>query len=108
MPGIRFSTFHLGLNIGIPMSGVRSNDTTSLDFTDAQVDEMNVMIEPRIGAIIPLVDQESGWLGLMASAGYALNAVAKEINSQGQTVDTPWQFASLHLGLTWQFALGRP
>jgi hypothetical protein len=106
-PGVKISMFHFGLNIGVPMGGKHITSDSTADYTAEDKKNLILMIEPRIGAIFPLMDTESGWLGLSLNAGYSLTSEIKEVNSQGQMVDSPVQFATLQAGLTWQFALGR-
>ena len=105
-PGIKISMFHFGLNIGLPLGGTHIAPDSTEEYNAEDKKNLILMIEPRIGAIFPLMDTESGWLGLSLNAGYALTSVIKKENSQGQKVDSPYQFATLHAGLTWQFALG--
>jgi hypothetical protein len=105
-PGIKISMFHLGLNIGVPLGGTHITPDSTLEFSSEDRENLILMIEPRIGAIFPVMDSESGWLGLLLNAGYSLTSYMKEVNSQGQKVDSPFQFATLQAGLTWQFALG--
>jgi hypothetical protein len=105
-PGIKISMFHFGLNIGLPLGGKHITSDSTADFTTEDKENLILMIEPRIGAIFPLMDTESGWLGLTLNAGYSLTSEIKEVNPQGQTVDSPYQFTTLQAGLTWQFALG--
>jgi hypothetical protein len=101
-PAFRFSAFYLGLNLGFPMSGtstVKQGSNASeqtADVSDATMEFYQTMIEPRIGAIIPLMDEESGWLGLTIIGGYQVNEIIEKAENH---------YASLHLGLTWQFAI---
>jgi hypothetical protein len=105
-PGIKISMFHFGLNIGLPLGGTHITPDSTSDYSSEDKENLILMIEPRIGAIFPLMDSEIGWLGLTLNAGYSLSSAIKKANAQGQTVDSPYQFATLHAGLTWQFALG--
>ena len=104
-PGIAFSAFYVGLNIGLPMGGATEiAGGTSVDFSDATKDKMLTVLEPRIGAIIPVVDEEIGWLGIIFSGGYNLNPI---FDGQQDLPDNGGNFQSVsaHLGLTWQFAI---
>jgi hypothetical protein len=99
-PAMRFSSFLLALNLGVPLGGssfAKSGSTEqTVDFTTAENDRLQLMIEPRIGFVIPLVDEEIGMLGLTVSGGYCVSEVS--LNSDAHLV-------SGHLGLTWQFAI---
>ncbi|MCC7437802.1 MAG: hypothetical protein IT211_04830 [Armatimonadetes bacterium] len=104
-PGITFSSFYLGLNIGLPMGGATElANGTSIDFSDADKDKMLTVLEPRIGAVIPVVDEEIGWLGIVFSGGYNLNPM---FDYQEDLPDNAGNFQSVsaHLGITWQFAI---
>ena len=112
-PGFQFSAFYLGLNIGFPVAGVRKW-TNSVDAAthsaelDNTADKLNVMMEPRIGAIIPLLEKEVGWLGLTIEAGYNLNDLSDEPTFapgplQGGSISL--QTATLMMGVTWQFGI---
>lgn len=104
-PGITFSSFYLGLNIGLPMGGETEGASgNSVDFSDATKDKMLTVLEPRIGAIIPIVDEEIGWLGITFTGGYNLNPILdgqQDLPDQGGN----FQSVSAHLGITWQFAI---
>jgi hypothetical protein len=63
------------------------------------------MIEPRIGLLIPVLDNQTGWLGVSAMVGYPLNRVTKPVEVNGETFEDPHQLVSLQLGVTWQFAI---
>jgi hypothetical protein len=104
-PGITFSSFYLGLNIGLPSGGATElSNGTSVDFSDADKDKMLAVLEPRIGAVIPVVDEEIGWLGIVFSGGYNLNPI---FDGQQDLPDNGGNFQSVsaHLGITWQFAI---
>ncbi len=112
-PAVRFSAFAIGLNIGIPLGGVRTWKDGSENGEverklDADVDGLKTMIEPRIGAVIPLLDEEIGWLGITVFGGYTLNdlSISPDLLS-GQVVDSESKSntVSLQLGLTWQFGI---
>jgi hypothetical protein len=112
-PGFRFSSFFLGLNLGIPMGGARFWQNAadvgeqSIDL-DNDADKLLVMIEPRVGVVVPVLDEEIGWLGLSFTAGYNLNNMSDRIDfmpgsARKTTLGT--QTLSAHLGLTWQFGI---
>lgn len=112
-PGIRFSAFYIGLNLGVPLGGTRTwqngLDAKENEFEiDSDVDDLNFMIEPQIGAMIPLLDEEIGWLGLLILAGYSVNDISGKTDFlPGQTTVKPvsTQMPSLRMGITWQFGI---
>jgi hypothetical protein len=118
-PAVRFSAFILGVNIGLPMSGTSiSRLDSSLPETEVDIEsvggKLNTMIEPRIGAILTLMDEQSGWLGLSIMAGYPVNnlveSVFDDINIISPVVTVTTETRETHiptvqLGLTYQFAI---
>jgi hypothetical protein len=123
-PAFRFSAFILGVNFGLPLGGTVTDVTSSSNHSttlDASKDNLATMIEPRIGAVLPLIDEKGGWLGLTVMAGYTLNEIktltddekaaqelAKQL-AQSFGADVPsfgkTNMVSFHLGLTYQFAI---
>lgn len=112
-PGFRFSAFALGVNIGLPLGGVRtwqdgSENPQVQRKLDRSIDGLKTMIEPRIGAVIPLVDQPVGWLGFSIFLGYNLNDISTSfdvISGQVEGSEVSSNTLSAHLGLTWQFGI---
>lgn len=112
-PGFMFDALYLGMNIGLPMGGKRSWQTSAEDRErtaeiDADADSLVVMLEPRLGAVVPLMDEEVGWLGLTVMAGYNLSNLSDnndflpaEYRAQERSTATP----SFMLGVTWQFGI---
>lgn len=113
-PFLKISTLVVGVNFGIPKSNkleanqlLLGNQTYELNSTDMENVEM--MIEPRLGALAPLIDEEFGWLGLTFSLGYCVNKMYKSnaTTPMTQLIENSKYFdgslASAHLGLTWQF-----
>jgi hypothetical protein len=100
-PMFRFSAFTLGVNFGFPMSASTSfkNDVV-LDY-DESIAPLQTMVEPRLGVVIPLVDEDIGWLGLTLGGGIAL-APPTEVPDNAPFNN---QMVSGHMGLTWQFGI---
>ena len=103
-PYISLERLFVGINIGIPVSSKIHTSFTD-KILDVDVKNMNLMIEPRIGSIISsIINNKFGWLNLNFSIGCSINEVFSHdiqiCNSvfNGQT-------ASVHLGLSWQFAI---
>lgn len=100
-PGFVFSGFYIGMNFGFPMSGsVTTPDGTTTSFTDAQLETVESVLEPRLGGVFTLINDKSGWLAMTVTGGYDLNE-AKDPNgavSFGKMV-------SAHLGVFYQFTI---
>jgi hypothetical protein len=112
-PGIRISALYLGLNLGIPLSGVKTwqngtdADVNTMDL-DPDLDKLNLMVEPQLGAMITLMDEEIAWLGLDIVAGYNVNNMSdKTTLFPGEDPSKPVssKVPSLRIGLTGQFAI---
>lgn len=101
-PGFKFSAFTLSFNIGLPMSGTFSTSAGSEDIPSEAWDKVEVLLEPRLGALIPLVEEPIGWLGLTLDAGYALNEM---FETEGVTNGQDGHLITGHMGLTWQFGI---
>jgi hypothetical protein len=98
-PAFKFSAFTLGLNLGIPMSASATTDAGIT--TDADMDEVNLLVEPRLGVVIPVVDEDIGWLGITLSGGISTS----DVINVPQGIEMSNQMVSGHLGLTWQFGI---
>ncbi len=104
-PGFGFSAFRIGLNMGIPMGGTNSvklgtgGTETVTEMATAQTDSLEFLLEPRIGATVVLLEDKTGWLGLVISAGYSLN----ELRSTGGIGD--FHMVSGLIGVTYQFTI---
>jgi len=109
-PGFRFSAFYIGMNFGLPMGGTLAVKTgqgtteTSRDLTSAEEDKLETLLEPRLGAVIPLMEDPTGWLGLTVTGGYTLN----EVEDRGDDIPESagaFNMVAAYLGLTYQFAI---
>jgi hypothetical protein len=112
-PGFRFSAFFLGMNFGIPVKGVRSWQNTSdapgrkIEM-DVDTENLLTMIEPRLGVVVPVLDEEIGWLGITFTSGYNLSNISDKedfLPGPPRKEALGSQTVSLHLGLTWQFGI---
>ncbi len=110
-PGFSYSAFKLSLNIGMPMSatmpGLDPADTQPADASvDVEGEELEMMLEPRLGATLVLHDDEMGWLGLLLDLGFPLNTFYKESSplfKEGDIQGT--NGLNVMLGLTYQFSI---
>lgn len=113
-PGINISALHLGFDIGVPTGGTRTwrngpDARANESDLDPDADSLNVLLEPCIGAVIPVYDNRIGWLGVTIMAGYALNNMSEHFMfSPGQEVDRVIRNTgtfSLRIGLTGQIGI---
>jgi hypothetical protein len=107
-PGISISAFRLSVNIGLPSGGSEPLGAVgaATSSRDIESDELEMMIEPRIGGTLILVDTKEWWLGLNVDAGMTINRVFKdEIADVMKTDVHAMKMLSAHLGLTWQFGV---
>lgn len=109
-PGFQFSAFYIGVNFLMPMGGTittkagAATSETSRDLTSAEEDKLETLIEPRIGAVIPLLEDETGWLGLTILGGYTVN----EMSDRGDNLPDnagAFNMVSGQIGVTYQFAI---
>jgi len=109
-PGFQFSAFYIGMNFGLPMGGTVTSkggpgsSEVSRDLTTDEEDKLETLMEPRLGAIIPLLEDKTGWLGLTIMAGYSLN----EMSDRGDNLtddDGAFNMVAGYLGVTYQFAI---
>jgi hypothetical protein len=97
-PGISFEPFYMAVAIGLPMGTERKNKTEGTveeesftvikpgsnppmpeQITPSAKDNLNMLIEPRVGIIWPLFhNQGSGRLNLTAHVGYMVTTLFKE------------------------------
>lgn len=103
-PGFSWSAFRFSVNIGMPMSGTMPvpGGTTS-ETMDAPKDALSTIIEPRIGAMLVLMDNKQWWLGLLVDGGYTLPTLYKNADDIPDIEGT--HQVTAHIGLTWQFAI---
>jgi hypothetical protein len=105
-PGITVSAFRLSVNIGMPMSysqpvaGGQPGDSE-----DGDKANLATLIEPRLGATLVLIDQKESWLGLTFDAGFPVGELQKAevLVVDGDIPST--RPLSVHLGMTYQFAV---
>ncbi|MDB5035413.1 MAG: hypothetical protein JWQ98_2654 [Chlorobi bacterium] len=112
-PGIILSGFYIGINFGVPLGGTRTwhngaEDRTYAQDIDAGYNKLLTMVEPRIGAVLPLTDQDIGWLGLTLMAGYNLNDISENrsfLPGEDPKKTYSTQTVAAQIGLTWQFSI---
>jgi hypothetical protein len=101
-PAFKFSAFTLGVNLGFPLGAtVTAPNGVSTDFDEASGGALQTMVEPRLGVVIPVMDETVGWLGITLSGGYTVSDF-HEMPSGAEWND---HLVSGHLGVTWQFGI---
>ena len=111
-PSFTFSGVNIGMNIGLPLSGtVTDPEGTSVDIEEGGVPgfgtsgalELPLLLEPRLGGVISLLDDETGWLSLTIFGGYGIS----ELVDFPEPTDTfgDWRHFSLELGVRYEFLI---
>jgi hypothetical protein len=95
-PSFHVSGFLVGFNFGIPLGG--NIEAFNGSESDINSEDLATMVELRLGAMIPLVESQTGRLNLLLMGGYFLTGQYKEDNSGFNTHP-----ASLGLGLNYIF-----
>ncbi|MEO5931319.1 MAG: hypothetical protein ABIR47_15405 [Candidatus Kapaibacterium sp.] len=112
-PGIILNGFYIGVNFGVPLGGTRTwhngaEERTYAQDIDAGYNNLLTMVEPRIGGVITLTDQDIGWLGLTIMAGYNLNNISENksfLPGEDPQKTYSTQTVAAQIGLTWQFGI---
>lgn len=114
-PNFVFSGFNLGFNFGFPMSAKTtayrdlafsiSPDGTlngeTLDISDTI--PVPVLLEARLGAVIPVYDGELGWASIVFGVGYSFTELIDQPDQS--IIFGNWRTASAHLGGRFEFAI---
>lgn len=97
-PSVRFKSFLLGVNIGLP-SGFKSTYKANVLGTDQTynstntTDSMNTLIDIRAEGLLPIVENDFGNLYFIVQASYCLSDVIGKggfrLTQVGQTSTTP-------------------
>jgi|GEM_PF-6873604 len=106
-PGVEIRSFRASLNIGIP-GGVKAPNPLDPngDQIDPGSDVQEMLLEPRIGGTLVIMENERSWLGLNIDGGIALNTFYKKDAAAFRENDTPAAHSiNLMLGATYQFGL---
>ncbi len=101
-PSLNISGFIVGFNFGLPLSGkITYNNSTTKDF-DIESDDMAMVVELRLGGVIPVYSNANGRLTLNIEGGYALTGVAKNYQYGDKYNPQP---AKVSLGMGYLFNL---
>lgn len=95
--GFEFSNFLLSINLGIPSSGKWS--LTQGYSIELKKDDMNTMLQLRVGAAIPIVKDVVGDLNFLIYVDYFLVGVLQQDSNYNP------RLAALSLGLNYMFNL---
>lgn len=94
--GFEFSSIFLSINLGIPTSGAFSS-SSSTGKIDLKTEEMNTMIQLRLGGSIPIFTNDIGSFNFLIYGDYFLiGALTQESNYNPR-------IASLSIGLCYMF-----
>jgi hypothetical protein len=107
-PGFMFSSFYLGMNFGLPMGASFTTAAGTTDIAEADEDKLNVLMEPRIGVVITVMDSMLGWLGITATTGVTLSELYDRGERPAGFDREFWgnkQNISLYVGSTFQLAI---
>ncbi len=97
-PTLSANVFTLGFNFGIPLAA-SANNLSGNQSRNLTLDSVGILIELRIGAMIPLVSSPTGRLDLLVQGGYMLGGIYNTSSSANPKA------ASVALGLNYLFAL---
>jgi hypothetical protein len=112
-PELRVGDFLIGLGIGIPVGASTSPSAAATNMNKLQslgASSMNILLEGRIGATVPIVQAANGnELRFLISASYAFTQIVSSPllpsdNSQNKT-DNSGPLATLQLGFAYLFDL---
>jgi hypothetical protein len=114
-PSIRFNSFLLGFNLGIPISSSFESKGSSYPSNpnSFSLDSMNLLFDVRAEGLLPILENDFGNLYLVIQASYPLgNAVSSNFytvaqdNPSSTTAVTKSPVPSVQLGLTYLFSPG--
>lgn len=75
-PNFHISGFLIGFNFGFPLAAASDNNVAGNSYTyNYQKDNMKFIIDAHIGALIPLINTETGRFNLLIQAEYPLSDI---------------------------------
>ncbi|MEO5931317.1 MAG: hypothetical protein ABIR47_15395 [Candidatus Kapaibacterium sp.] len=109
-PSFGFGVFRVGINMGVPLGGSTvTNTPSSSSTTDLTADEFSkveFLLEPRIGAVIPLLDDDTGVLALSIMGGFSLNEMSDRGSVSGASdIIGDFHMVAGHIGLSYQLGI---
>lgn len=102
-PNFVLNKFNIGMNIGFPVSA----STTDWKGTSRNLksrEDLPVLLEARIGMVLPLYENETGWLALVFGGGASLSRLI-DYPDIPLLDEGDWHMASGHLGVRYEFAI---
>jgi hypothetical protein len=99
-PSLYLSSFLIGLDVGIPMSGALITDD---DDFEVNTDNIATMLEVHIGGMIPVVENRDGRLNILLRGGYMLTGVFDNLDDSSDKYNP--KAATLGFGLNYYFNL---
>ena len=101
-PNFVFGGFNLGFNLGFPLSASYTTaNGTSTSISDTE--DLPLLLEPRVGVTIPLVDVKEGWLSVVFGTGFSFTPLIDYPEPTDFFGD--WRNVSAHLGLRFEFGI---
>lgn len=117
-PSLKFKSFLLGINIGIPASNSAKADLGTVNGVSLGsynrsfgTDTMNLLIDIRASGVLPLVENDKGDLDFIIQASYCISdAIGKGgFYTVGQTSSSPVTkspIPTVQIGLSYMFSPG--
>lgn len=96
-PNFYFSGFTVGLNLGFPIGG-KISESKLRPSADIKSEDMAMMLELKIGAMLEMVNTSAGSLNFIIQGGYTLSGLYK-----AESLKFNPQPAQLSLGLNFLF-----
>ncbi|MDB5035415.1 MAG: hypothetical protein JWQ98_2656 [Chlorobi bacterium] len=109
-PSFGFGAFRVGVNMGVPLGGSTVVNTpsssTTTDLTSDEFSKVEFLLEPRIGAVIPLLDDDTGVLSLSVMGGFSLNEMSDRGNVSGASdIVGDFHMVAGHIGISYQLGI---
>ena len=116
-PSLKFKSFLLGINIGIPASNnvdYNLNNYNGVNLGKSSKsygsDSINLLLDIRAAGVLPLVENDNGDLDFIVQASYCIsNAIGKGFYTVGQTTSTAITkspIPTFQIGLSYLFSPG--
>jgi len=99
-PALNANNFTVGFAFGIPLGESVANNSGSISKTYG-TDSMGIIVEFRLGAMIPLLNSPTGRLDLLFQAGYMITGTYNNTSSYNPHP------ATVSLGLNYLFSLSK-
>jgi hypothetical protein len=98
-PGVILNSFRLGVGLGLPM-GYTATDQNDKETTLDQY--QNFMVEVRLGASVPIMEEKDQTLNFIVNGSYPLTRYTSQL---GDEIDGNGPIATLGIGFNYEFSL---